>query len=333
VVRILVNTNGVTLSRDDELLDLFRSHRDRVEIYLQFDGFRKETYLHHRAADLRALKERALHRLSDAGVFTTLTMTAALGVNDDEIGQVVLAALETPYVGGVSIQPQFGSGRSGPINPLERLTHTGVLKRLGPQTGGVVDWMDLTALPCSHPHCASVGYMIRSDSGEWRSLARVIGHDRLKQHLGLVSNRINDPELTTELQELVKASLLGLLSEQTSLSRPTVLDLFRDVCEACDLGLSTLLKMASGSKRRHALMREMVGTRIKRITVKPFMDMNTMLEERLLQCCVHVGTRSVDQDQCAPFCAVQAWRPLGEMKIAETTRRTGNRSIPLVIAP
>ena len=333
VVRILVNTNGVTLSRDDELLDLFRSHRDRVEIYLQFDGFRKETYLHHRAADLRTIKERALHRLSDAGVFTTLTMTAALGVNDDEIGQVVLTALETPYVGGVSIQPQFGSGRSGPINPLERLTHTGVLKRLGPQTGGVVDWMDLTALPCSHPHCASVGYMIRSDNGEWRSLARVIGHDRLKQHLGLISNRINDTELTTELQELVKASLLGLLSEQTSLSRPTVLDLFRDVCEACDLGLSTLLKMASGSKRRHAMMREMVGTRIKRITVKPFMDMNTMLEERLLQCCVHVGTRSVDQDQCAPFCAVQAWRPLGEMKIAEATRRTGNRSIPLVIAP
>jgi len=32
---------------------------------------------------------------------------------------------------------------------------------------------------------------------------------------------------------------------------------------------------------------------------------------------VHVGTKSVDQDQCAPFCAVRAWRPLGKMKIAE----------------
>lgn len=332
VVRVLVNSNGVTIARDDELLGLLERHRDRVEVYLQFDGFRRETYIHHRAADLRSIKQRAVLRLSEAGVFTTLTMTAALGVNDDEIGDVVMHALETPYVGGVAIQPQFGSGRSGPINPLQRLTHTGVLKRLGPQTAGVVSWDDLTALPCSHPHCASVGYMLRGDNGGWRSLAALIGHDRLKEHLDLVSNRIVDPELSAELRELVKASLLGLLSEQTSLTHPTMLDLFRDVCEACDLGLSTLLKMAAGSKRRSAALREMVGTRIKRITVKPFMDMNTMLEERLMQCCVHVGTRAVDRDQCAPFCAVQAWRPLGEMKIAERARRGSSReTIPVMV--
>ncbi len=330
VVRILVNTNGVLLSRDDGLLHLLADNRDRVEVYLQFDGFRKETHLHHRAADLRSIKDRALERLSEAGVFTTLTMTAALGVNDDEIGDVVLKALETPYVGGVCIQPVFGSGRSLAINPLERLTHTGVLKRLGPQTGGVVKWDDLTALPCSHPHCASVGYMIRSDAGAWQSLVATIGPERLKEHLDLVSNRIIDPELTVELKELVKASLLGLLSEQTSLSHPTVLDLFRDVCEACDLGLSTVLKMAVGSKRQKAALREMVGTRIKRITVKPFMDINTMLEERLTQCCVHVGTKSDTQDQCAPFCAVQAWRPLGEMKVAEVARsRSTDTRVPV----
>jgi hypothetical protein len=334
VVRILVNTNGVVLSRDDALLDLLASNRHRVEVYLQFDGFQKETYLHHRAADLRTIKERALARLSAAGVFTTLTMTTALGVNDDEIGDVVLHALDTPYVGGVCIQPVFGSGRSSSINPLERLTHTGVLKRLGPQTGGVVSWDDLTALPCSHPHCASVGYMLRGEDGEWRSLVGIIGHDRLAAHLDLVSNRIIDPELTSELKQLVKASLLGLLSEQTSLSHPTVLDLFRDVCETCDLGLGTLLKMALGSKRQAAELREMVATRIKRITVKPFMDMNTMLEERLLQCCVHVGTKSMDQNQCAPFCAVQAWRPLGEMKLAEVARRGSPRApIPVEVAP
>jgi hypothetical protein len=110
------------------------------------------------------------------------------------------------------------------------------------------------------------------------------------------------------------------------------MDLFRDVCEACDLGLSTLLKMAAGSRKQAAALREMVGTRIKRITVKPFMDMSTMLEERLLQCCVHVGTKSVDQDQCAPFCAVQAWRPLGEMKIAEVARRgSAARTIPVAV--
>ena len=29
---------------------------------------------------------------------------------------------------------------------------------------------------------------------------------------------------------------------------------------------------------------------VLRVTVKPFMDMNTMIEERLTQCCVHVAT-------------------------------------------
>jgi 7,8-dihydro-6-hydroxymethylpterin dimethyltransferase len=100
---------------------------------------------------------------------------------------VVRTALATPYVGGVSIQPQFGSGRCAPIDPDSRLTHTGVLARLGPQTGGLVSWRDLTALPCSHPHCCSVGYLIRDDAGRWRSLVALIGHERLRAHLGLVA--------------------------------------------------------------------------------------------------------------------------------------------------
>ncbi|MFQ5968019.1 MAG: radical SAM protein [Acidimicrobiia bacterium] len=327
--RILVNSNGVLIARNDELLDLLARHKDRVEVYLQFDGFRKETYLHHRNADLRSLKERAINRLSDAGIFTTLTMTAALGVNDDEIGAVVMKGLETDYVGGICIQPQFGSGRSNPIDPLDRLTHTGVLHRLGPQTNDTVTWKDLTALPCSHPHCASVGYMLKTDDGDWRSLVGVIGHERLKMHLDLVSNKMADHSLTEDLQKLVKASLLGLLSEQTSLTHPKLLDLFRDVCEACDLGMGTLLKMATSSSERRRI-RELVATRVKRITIKPFMDINTMLEERLMQCCVHVGASKNGDHQCAPFCAMQAWRPLGELKLAEVAR-IDSENVPVAI--
>jgi uncharacterized radical SAM superfamily Fe-S cluster-containing enzyme len=318
IVRILLNTNGIRVARDDELMAFLAERRERIEVYLQFDGFKESTHRHHRAADLRRIKERAVARLSEAEVFTTLTMTAALGVNDDEIGAVVLHALETPYVGGVSIQPQFGSGRSLPIDPLDRLTHTGVLKRLGPQTDGLVTWRDLTALPCSHPHCASVGYLLRTDQGEWRSLVGIMGHDELKARLDLVSNTIADWQAPRKLRLLVRESLLGLLSEQSSLSHPTVTDLLRNICENCDLGMATVMRLlrdrATGNRKR---IREWLGTRIKRITVKPFMDIDTMLEERLLQCCVHVGTRGEGEaDQCAPFCAVQAWAPLGRQKLA-----------------
>ncbi|MGE5288889.1 MAG: radical SAM protein [Micromonosporaceae bacterium] len=318
VNRILLNTNGIRIAQDDALVEWLAAHRDRVEVYLQYDGRRASSYRAHRGGDLLRWKEAAVDRLSSAEVFSTLTMTASLGVNDDEIGEVVLRALETPYVGGASIQPQFGSGRSIGINPMDRLTHTGVLARLGPQTGGLVEWRDLTALPCSHPHCCSVGYLIRTDNGRWRSLTSIIGHEQLKTYLGLVSNRITDWQLAPQIRELVKQSLLGLLSDEASLAQPRVWGLLRDVCQNCDLGMTTLVRLAGeglvGSNRK---VRNLMGQRIKRVTVKPFMDMSTMLEERLIQCCVHVGTAGDDESgQCAPFCAVQAWAPLGAQKLA-----------------
>ena len=75
--------------------------------------------------------------------------------------------------------------------------------RLEGQTGGLVSWRDLTALPCSHPHCCSIGYLLKTDGGEWKSLAAIVGHDALKAHLGLVSNRIVDPGLSADLRRLV----------------------------------------------------------------------------------------------------------------------------------
>lgn len=316
VTRILINTNGVLVARDDSLLDLLTEHKERVEVYLQYDGPSAESSKHHRGGDLTRIKAQAVSRLSEREIFTTLVMTVALGVNDGEIGDVVRLALDTPYVGGVSIQPQFGSGRSGAIDPMDRLTHTGVLKRLGPQTDGLVTWRDLTALPCSHPHCCSVGYLLRDDSRRWRSLTALIGHDRLKQNLGLVSNRIADTELPRELRLAVQESLLGLLSEQSSLSHPQIGDLWRTISENCDLGISTLLALTVRRKK----LRRMLGERVVRITIKPFMDISTMIEERLAQCCVHVGTRA-EQDQCAPFCAVQAWPQLSRQRLSAVAAR------------
>jgi hypothetical protein len=134
----------------------------------------------------------------------------------------------------------------GKRSGADRLTHAGVLNRLGPQTDGVVSWRDPTALPCSHPHCCSAGYMLRTDQGEWRSLVAIMGHDELKSRLDLVSNTIADWQAPAKLRLLVKESLLGLLSEQSSLTHPTVTDLLRNICENCDLGMATGDAAASG---------------------------------------------------------------------------------------
>ncbi len=322
IIRIMVNTNGLLLASDDDLVALLARHRARVEVYLQYDGPSPAASVHHRGADLTRFKEAAISRLSSAGVFTTLVMTAALGVNDGDIGQVVLKALDTPFVGGVAIQPVFGSGRGHGIDPLDRLTHTGVLARLEAQTGGLVSWHDLTALPCSHPHCASVGYLLRDDSGRWRSLVALVGHDELLRWLELdpdtLANRVADREIPAHLRELMKKSMLDLLSEQATLTSPRTTDLWRTICTQCDLGIGTLTTLAGGTlPGQRERLRRLLAERVVRITVKPFQDISTMLEERLTQCCVHVGTRSdAGADQCAPFCAVQAWPQLGRQRLS-----------------
>ncbi len=329
IVRILLNTNGIELSRDDALLALLRRHRERVEVYLQFDGLDAAGSVHHRGADLRRFKDRAVERLCGAGVFTTLTMTAALGVNDHEIGAVIRRALDTPFVGGVTIQPVFGSGRTAGVDPSQRLTHTGVLARLADQTGAVVSWRDLTALPCSHPHCCSVGYLLRDDAGTWRSLVSIVGTERLLAWLDLepelLANRIADSGLPAALRSALKESLLGLLSESSSLSHPGIGRFWRDLCDSCDLGIGTLTTLARGVlPGERATLRALLAERVVRVTVKPFMDIHTMIEERLTQCCVHVGTVSATEPttgghQCAPFCAVQAWSPVAATRLSASS--------------
>lgn len=328
IVRVLLNSNGLRIANDDEFVAFLKKHRERVEVYLQYDGEKPESSKFHRGADIRRFKQRAVERLSAAGVFMTLTMTAAKGVNDDEIGAVIATAMATPYVGGVTIQPVFGSGRNSGIDPNDRLTHGGVLRRLGPQTDGRITWRDLTALPCSHPHCCSVGYFLRDDSQQWKSLTGIMGHDKLKTFLDLnpdmLANRIADSEINVKMKDAVKNSLLDLFSEQSSLTHPSMANIWRDICMNCDIGIGTLTQLTTSVlPGQHKRLRKMLAERVLRITVKPFMDINTMIEERLTQCCVHVATVNDETraHQCAPFCALQAWAPLSRQRISTATAR------------
>ena len=123
----------------------------------------------------------------------------------------------------------------------------------------------------------------------------------------------------------MKESLLGLLSEQSSLSHPSIGELWRTINQNCDLRIGTLTRLAAstlpGQRER---LRALLGERVLRLTVKPFMDINTMIEERLTQCCVHVATVNelTATHQCAPFCAVQAWAPLARTRLSTATGTT-----------
>ncbi|HTD35057.1 MAG TPA: radical SAM protein [Candidatus Elarobacter sp.] len=296
ITRILLNTNGVRIANDDAFLAAVERLRDRVEVYLQYDGERAEAHRVLRGTDLRAIKRRAIERLSSARVFTTLVATVS-SVNADDVGAVLDTAFSTPYVGGAMFQPVFASGRAPGFDPMNRVTTTGVLRRLETQTAGRVRAHDLIALPCSHPDCCSIGYFLGDGKGEFRSLAAIVGETNLKRSLSVFGNSI---AFTDSLAQ-VRAALGGVMSESMTLSRPELAGHLKTICSACDVGgFGEMLRLAfvPGASARF------VGERVKRVTIKHFMDADTLITERLEQCCVHVAGAGSDVVRM-PFCAAR----------------------------
>lgn len=296
VTRVLVNTNGIRVANEDALLDFLRSLRDRVEVYLQYDGQRASTHERLRGVDLRPVKDRAVQRLSEAGVFTTLVMTV-VPENADQIGEVLDTVFATPYVGGAMFQPVFASGRSPVVDAMNRVTTTGVLARMQAQSSYGVRAHDLIALPCSHPDCCSIGYFLRTKDGRFAGLASLVGEEGLREHLSIFGNQIAFSESLSQVRD----ALTGVMSETMTLSRPELVKHLRTLCATCDIGgVADLLRLAfaPGAAARF------VGERVKRVTVKHFMDADTLITERLEQCCVHVAGAGNDPVRM-PFCAAR----------------------------
>ena len=308
VTRVLLNTNGIRIAREDRFLAELAKLRHCTEVYLQFDGFSKEAHLYHRGEDLREVKRAAVERLSGARIFSTLVMAVSAGVNDGETGAVVRYAFDTDYIGGVSFQPVFGSGRAQALNPLQRVTPTGLMRSLGEQTGGLVGPQDFIGLPCSHPDCTSLTYFIKGDQGQYNSVPRLLGHERLKANLGLVSNTVGAfPGANAAL----RTALTGMMSETTTISRPELVSYVWNLCTNCELGLGEFAKQVASVVLLRQNAEEIILRRIKRLHIKNFMDAWSMNIERLQQCCVHVGTLDAAANPLRiPFCARQAFGAL-----------------------
>ena len=321
VTRVILNTNGIRIARDDAFLGELARLRDRVEVYLQFDGFRASTYRWHRGEDLRATKDAAIRRLTDARIFTTLAVAVAKGVNEDEVGAIVDLVFDTDYLAGVAIQPMFTAGRANPVDPLDRATTTGTIARFSAQTAGRVTADDFIALPCSHPDCASLTYFVRRDDGSYRSVVNMIGRANLKDRLVLVGNRIAPDDALWD-------ALTKLLSETALISRPELVDHLLDICEVCDLGVSGFVKtLGRWVMDRSEVPVEQIAKRVKRISIKTFMDAWTMNVERLQQCCVHVGSTGVEDPVRIPFCARQTF---GALRRRTSAGMVAARDLPLV---
>jgi len=144
-------------------------------------------------------------------------------------------------------------------------------------------------------------------------LVDLLGEPALKRHLSLFGNSIAFGE---GLQD-VRTALTGVMSESMTLSRPELMEHLKTLCRECGIGgLKTLAASAFGLKSSAAF----VGERVKRVSVKHFMDANMVITERLEQCCVHVAGAGNDPVRM-PFCAARLFPKVRERAMRGMVKR------------
>jgi uncharacterized radical SAM superfamily Fe-S cluster-containing enzyme len=174
---LMVNTNGLRIASEPGFAERLASYAPAFEVYLQFDSLRREPLVALRGGDLREVHDRALAKLNELGLSTTLVMTVRRGTNDDEVGAVIRHALAQRCVRGVTLQPVQDAGRNDGFDPSSnRMTLTEVRSAILRQCD-VFRPEDVIPVPCN-PDCLAMAYAIKRD-GAVLPLTGLVDRDTL----------------------------------------------------------------------------------------------------------------------------------------------------------
>lgn len=272
-----VSTNGLRLARDEALLDAL-CERD-VVLSLQLDGFTSETTERLRGrADLGPLKRRVIERVLARGGKLSLTVTLAKGINEHELPELLSLLFVHDQVLSMMVQPLAHTGRA-PTNytfdPLDVLTIPDVVRLLADSSAGVLTQEDFSPLPCSHPTCFALTYLMKTEGGELVPLPRVV---ETESYLDIIKNQaLLSTDSDTLLQ--VRDSLYALWSSDGIFPhREPVLRTVRNI----------LLELnALGGRPEHSEVLTLGTRHVKSIFIHHFMDRFTFDQSRVIKCCNH----------------------------------------------
>jgi uncharacterized radical SAM superfamily Fe-S cluster-containing enzyme len=162
IQHLMLNTNGIRIANEAGFAERLAEYLPAFEIYLQFDSFESGALMDLRGADLRNIRRRAIEKLNQLDISTSLVVTLKKGVNDGEIGRIIDWALEQPCVRGVVLQPVQTAGRHENFDPArDRLTLTEVRRKILEQTS-VFRPEDVIPVPC-HPDSLAMAYALKVD--------------------------------------------------------------------------------------------------------------------------------------------------------------------------
>lgn len=159
IKHLMVNTNGVRIANDEGFAEKLATYMPDFEVYLQWDSFRPEVLETLRGKDLSDVRYKAIEKLNELNLSTTLVMTLQKGLNDDEIGKSIEYALQQRCVRGVTFQPVQIAGRFEHDPEKNRLTLTDVRDGILNQTD-VFKPNDILPVPCN-PDALAMGYALK----------------------------------------------------------------------------------------------------------------------------------------------------------------------------
>jgi len=290
ISRVSISTNGLRIASDfDFCLELARR---KVYVNLQLDAMRNPALRTLRGAgDHQKVKAQALANLERAGVRTTIVSTVAKGVNDDQIGDCVRLLFERDFILSLMFQPAsytgYGGAHFGPHDPLNVITIPDVVRAAEEQTGGLLVKSDFLPLPCSHPGCFGLTYLLKTDEG-FVPFPRFID---LERYLEVIANR-GTIRPDAGFEDAIKATIDELWS--SSGQSPDNERVLRTLKRA-------IRQMYPEDRAIELEERLHIGEGlVKTIFIHAFMDEHTFEIDRIKKCCTHYA---LPDGRLMPGCA------------------------------
>ncbi len=214
---LMLNTNGIRIARDPQLVQELAALKPGFEVYLQFDSLQESALQNIRGQDLRNVRQQALEQLEAHAISTTLVCAIRKGVNDEEIGEIIRYAQQWHCVRGITFQPVQDAGRNLGANPEHRITLSEIRTHIIEADNPFGD-ADMIPLPC-HPENICIGYGIKA-KGKITPVTGLLPRDELLKGV--------DNTITFEKSEGLRKAFYQLFSldacgEQTTENLQTML--------------------------------------------------------------------------------------------------------------
>ena len=273
--RVVVITNGLRLGRDRRFAEQLKAKGAYVA--LQFDGFTADTHEKIRGRDLCKEKTAALKMLKELQIPTQLIFVAARGVNEHQIGRIVDLFLSEDHILSLNFQPAAFTGYGGgqfQHDPMDRLTIPGVIQAIEEQTDGRLKVSDFAPLPCSHPQCVSLSYLLRMNDGTHVPFGRFVDFRKHGSLLRSSATLGSSPEIHDVMQDVIH----DVFANQDDIERGA------EILAALRRTIDVMFPDRPVSPKEAITLGE---RQAKSIFLHHYMDRHDFDLERLRKCCHH----------------------------------------------